>query len=139
VGDGLFAGLVVRPDRPVLLPDDRGDRELDLLAELQALEVVEVPFEHEVDFDAASERELELVGFKLKQKRPEIFGLFIEEFAPISIMQIASTLNDCFPKLYVKLEKETEADLQAWIKKECEYRKSNSFVDEPGNYLRREL
>lgn len=96
-------------------------------------------WEDYIDWQEVTDKELELVGFKLKQKHPEIFGLFIEEFAPISIMQIASTLNDCFPKLYVKLEKETEADLQAWIEKECEYRKANSFVDDPGNYLKREI
>ena len=96
-------------------------------------------WEDYIDWNEAQDKELELVGFKLKQKHPEVFGLFVKEFAPISIIQIASTLNDCFPKLYVKLEKETEADLQAWIERECEYRKSNSFVDEPGNYLKREI
>ena len=90
-------------------------------------------------FHQKKEEELELVWFKLKQKHPEIFGLFIEEFSPISIKQIASSLDDCFPKLYAKLEKETKADLQAWIEKECKYRKANSFVDEPANYLKREI
>ena len=90
-------------------------------------------------FHQKKEEELELVWFKLKQKHPEIFGLFIEEFSPISIKQIASSLNDCFPKLYAKLEKEAKADLQPWIEKECESRKVNTFIDEPGNYLRREL
>lgn len=96
-------------------------------------------WENYIAWYEAQDKELELVGLRLKQKHPEIFGLFLEEFAHISIKQIASSLNDCFPKLYAKLEKETQADLQAWIEKECEYRKANTFIDEPGNYLKREL
>ena len=91
-------------------------------------------------YDDEETVKLTLIGKRLGQKHPEIYGFISSEFEVNTPDRVAIYIEEYFPNtLFKTLESETESELLEWKAKQ-EAENFNPYANDPeGEYLRREI